>query len=290
MTSAASREQRIVARFVAAVSLLCGAFVQPLGAQADTSRIPSLFTYRDVVLAGGFAAATLLIRPLDEDYAHRLQDSSTQDSRRLHQLAQFVRTTTAPGSYIIGTSMYLAGRLTRNDRLATLGLRGSEALVLGEAVGGVLKGFVGRQRPVVAPRNSHSYQLLRGFTDGDNYQSFPSGHTVAAFAAAAAVTSETAQWWPNTRWLIGSVLYGGAALTGASRMYDNRHWASDVIVGAAIGTFAGLKVVRYHGSHPGSLVDRWFLRGSLVPADAGGYTLHWAVAPGAELAAPPRSR
>lgn len=275
-------------RSVVLVALLFGALARPLHAQADTT-LP-LFTYRDAVLAGGFAAATLLIRPLDDEYALRLQDSSTQSSRRLHQLSQFVRTTTAPGSYIIGTSMYVAGRLSGNHRLASLGLHGTEALVVGEAVGGVLKGFVGRQRPSVSPRNSHSYQLLRGFTNGDNYQSFPSGHTVAAFAAAAAVTSETAQWWPNTRWLIGSVLYTGAALTGASRMYDNRHWASDVITGAAIGTFAGLKVVRYHGTHPGSAVDRWFLRGSLVPAADGGYALRWTLAPGVELAAPPRTR
>jgi hypothetical protein len=41
-------------------------------------------------------------------------------------------------------------------------------------------------------------------------------------------------------------MYGGAALVGLSRMYNNRHWASDVITGAAIGTFAGTKVVRYH--------------------------------------------
>ena len=44
--------------------------------------------------------------------------------------------------------------------------------------------------------------------------------------------------------MIGPLLYTGAALTGVSRMYNNRHWTSDVLVGAGIGTFAGLKVVR----------------------------------------------
>ena len=62
-------------------------------------------------------------------------------------------------------------------------------------------------------------------------------------------------------------MYGGAALIGVSRMYDNRHWASDVIMGAAIGTFAGTKVVRYHRTHPDNRLDRWLLRASLSPSD-----------------------
>ena len=55
--------------------------------------------------------------------------------------------------------------------------------------------------------------------------------------------------------------------------------ASDVLVGAGIGTFAGLKVVRYHHSHPGNRLDRWMLAGSLVPAPDGGQTLRWSIVP-----------
>jgi hypothetical protein len=62
-------------------------------------------------------------------------------------------------------------------------------------------------------------------------------------------------------------------------MYNNRHWASDVLVGAGIGTFAGLKVVRYHGTHPGNRVDKWLLAGSLVPTADGGHALHFSLMP-----------
>jgi hypothetical protein len=62
-------------------------------------------------------------------------------------------------------------------------------------------------------------------------------------------------------------------------MYNNRHWASDVLVGAGIGTFAGLKVVRYHHSHAGNRLDRWMLAGSLVPAPDGGQTVRWSIIP-----------
>ena len=53
-------------------------------------------------------------------------------------------------------------------------------------------------------------------------------------------------------------------------MYNNKHWASDVMMGAAIGTFAGSKVVRYHHSHPKNRIDRWLLGATIVPNGAGG--------------------
>jgi membrane-associated phospholipid phosphatase len=82
--------------------------------------------------------------------------------------------------------------------------------------------------------------------------------------------------------VIGPVLYGGAVAVGASRMYENRHWASDVIMGAAIGTFAGTKVVRYHRTHPTNQLDRWLLRASVSPSDLS--HLSFMVIPGAVMA------
>jgi membrane-associated phospholipid phosphatase len=272
--------RKTVNRRTAIVLFAIALFPRPAHAQADTVGPPiPLFTYRDAVLAGGVVVATLLARPFDEHYAERLQDSSTQANRKLQKLSSFVTHTVAPGSYLIGGSMYVAGRLSKHQRLADLGWHGTEALVVGEVVAVALKGIVGRQRPHVQPRDPNGFRLFRGFGRDDRYRSFPSGHSTAAFAAAAAVSSETSRWWPGTRWVIGPMLYGGAALAGVSRMYNNRHWASDVLIGAGIGTFAGLKVVRYHHSHPGNRLDRWMLAGSLVPAPDGGQTVRWSIIP-----------
>jgi membrane-associated phospholipid phosphatase len=227
-----------------------------------------LFTWRDGVLAGGFILGTLAIRPLDKQAAAALQQPTRQQNRFFHTSAHIVRTIAQPGSVIIGVGMYTTGRLANNDHVAALGLHGTEALFVGNGVATVLKDFFGRARPFVdSVPNPDNWQLFRGFRHGGGYQSFPSGHAVAAFAAAAAVTSETSLWWPKATWAVAPAMYGGAALVGLSRMYDNRHWASDVIMGAAIGTFAGIKIVRYHHEDPGNRIDKWLLNASFSPSD-----------------------
>jgi membrane-associated phospholipid phosphatase len=243
--------------------LAIAASAAPIGAQVDTTGPHRpLFTWRDGVLGAAFVVGTVAARPIDASAAAALQDPRNQKSRFLKNVAITVRTIADPGSYVIGVSMYAIGRVTKEDHLAQLGLHGTEALAIGEGTAIALKGFFGRARPLVDVKNPNDYQLLRGFGKDDRFRSFPSGHTVAGFAAAAAVTAETSRWWPSSVWYVGPVMYGGAALVGLSRMYDNRHWASDVITGAAIGTFAGTKVVRFHRSHPGAGLDRWLLSGS----------------------------
>ena len=65
-------------------------------------------------------------------------------------------------------------------------------------------------------------------------------------------------------------MYGGATLVGASRIYNNAHWASDVALGAAIGTFTGLKVVRYSHQHPDNPIDRLLLGFQATPSRVSG--------------------
>jgi membrane-associated phospholipid phosphatase len=246
--------------------------VPRLAAQSDTITPPRpLFTYRDAILGWAFFGVTVGIAPIDKHYAQQLQAHSRQSSSKLQKTATVFRVVALPGSAIIGTSLYLAGRLTRSHRTADLGLHGTEALLVGEGLASGMKGIFGRQRPYVDTThfNPYNWHFLGGFVSDDGHRSFPSGHAVAAFSAAAAVTAETSRWWPQARWVIGPVMYGGAGMVGLSRMYNNAHWASDVIMGAAIGTFAGNKVVRYHHSHPGNKLDQWLVNFSITPTATG---------------------
>jgi membrane-associated phospholipid phosphatase len=67
--------------------------------------------------------------------------------------------------------------------------------------------------------------------DESDRSSFPSGHTATAFAAAEFLRKE---YWKVSPWY-GIAGYAAAATTGYLRMYNNKHWLSDVVAGAGIG-------------------------------------------------------
>lgn len=79
----------------------------------------------------------------------------------------------------------------------------------------------------------YSAKVMR--PDGSSRNSFPSGHTATAFMAATMLHKEYGQ----TRSLWFSVGgYAAATATGVLRMVNNRHWLSDVLMGAGLGIFS----------------------------------------------------
>ncbi len=259
-------------RTAAAITILAApslAAQSPPAQSSDTAKGAPLFTGRDAIRAVGFAGLTVAMFPLDRSIARRLTDERSRANRFLNGASKGVEYIADPGSIVIGTSLYLFGRFTEHPGVEDLGWHGTEAVLLGSATAWVLKGLAGRARPyVTGDTTAHDFKFGGGFTDG-NRQSFPSGHTTAAFAAASAVVSEAERGWPGHFWLVAPAMYGGATLVGISRMYHDKHWASDVALGAAIGTFSGLKVVRYAHAHPQNFLDRAILRVEAGPTGSG---------------------
>jgi PAP2 superfamily len=94
--------------------------------------------------------------------------------------------------------------------------------------------------------------LLR--PDGSSYTSFPSGHTTEAFASAEFLRQEYKDVSP---WY-GVAGYATAAATGYLRMYNNKHWLSDVIAGAGFG-IASTKIAYW--IYP--KIKKWLFRDKL---------------------------
>ncbi|MDB4913312.1 MAG: phosphoesterase PA-phosphatase related protein [Gemmatimonadetes bacterium] len=240
---------------------------------AQPGKHQALFTGTDGMLAVGFGFLTVAMFPADRHIAQSLQDPEVQANRFLSNTGHGLEMIATPGAFVIGGALYSIGRFGGHKDLEDLGWHGTESVLLASGVTTILKGVLGRARPYVAgDSNAHDFKFFRGFADADR-QSFPSGHTTAAFAAASSVTAELRRVWPKSTWFAAPALYGGATLVGLSRMYHNNHWASDVVLGAAIGTFSGLKVVRYSHAHPDNLLDRWIMGVSVIPDASGGGSL-----------------
>ena len=300
--------RRLLAAALCAPLLPGGPLARPLGAQpADTGTVSTapLFTEADAWIAAAYTVSAIAAWPLDKAVARRMQDSTLQAIRIAKRTSKVFRWIGAPGSLYIGTTMYAAGRLAGRGpnarRIADLGLHGTEAVFLASTLTGGIKALAGRARPYNDVNNPRDFGFGRGWND-EKFRSFPSGHSTMAYAAASAVVAETRYWKKSSTLYVAPIMYGGAGLIALSRMYDNYHWASDVTVGAAIGTFAGLKIVRYHHSHPGNRIDdvllpgpktaraasarraaraepKWMLTGSLVPGANGGHRIAWGLAP-----------
>jgi membrane-associated phospholipid phosphatase len=252
-----------------ALVILCLAASVARGQTADTLYTKrDLFTAGDAVLGASFIAATAAAAPADRWFTRELQDDARQANKALNRGAAVFRIVGHPGGMIAGTTMYLAGLAGNDRRLEDLGLHSVESIMLGYVITGTIKIVAGRARPFESRENARNFKPFRGLRD-DGYRSFPSGHATAAFAFASLVSSETSHWWPETRWMIGPVMYGAATLTGVSRIYNNQHWASDVLVGAAVGTLTGIKVFRYQHSHPDNWLDKKLLRAGISVSNNG---------------------
>jgi membrane-associated phospholipid phosphatase len=237
----------------------------------------TLFTWRDAALASGFVGLTIALFPADRALAHRLQDSTVQESRFFKRASVGIQYFADPGAIVIGTSLYALGRARKWRSVSDLGLHGTEAVVLSGSVTALIKDIAGRARPnFSADTSPGDFAFGRGLKGG-GYQSFPSGHTTVAFAAAAVVTSEAQRWNQRSAWFVGPAMYGGATLVGLSRMYNNAHWASDVVLGAAIGTFSGIKVVRYSHGHSNNWIDRALLGMSVSPQPGPRLGVGWSL-------------
>lgn len=132
--------------------------------------------------------------------------------------------------------VYGGGLLAGSEKWQENGKMLGEAVLLADAATLVLKGSIGRGRPYVnGDRGS-----FKPFQFDSDYDSMPSMHTASSFAAASVMAGATESPWAKAAY------YSAATLVGLSRMFDDQHWASDVLLGAAIGELCGRIVARHH--------------------------------------------
>lgn len=142
------------------------------------------------------------------------------------------------------------GLISKNDKIKTTTLLATQAYLTGGAVESVIKLLSGRTRPSAFGTYAESEpnffgpfsKRAKNINGSKEYSSFPSGHTTVAFAAATVFAKE----YSNTI-VVPIIAYSSATLIGLSRLTENKHWASDILVGAALGYLTGKQIVNnYH--------------------------------------------
>lgn len=207
---------------------LGGAFAGNLGRDAvDTVATPLHWGKEDLTIAALVMGGGALLMCFDKDihaWSERQRTPSSEDAAiALSDLGNGV---TAFG--LMG-AMYITGELFASRRLRKTTLLCFEsALISGVLVLG-LKGITGRSRPN-ADEGRGTFKPFSGGT------SFPSGHSQTAFSLASVLAEQ------SDSIVVDSLCYGTAALIAASRVHKGSHWASDVLIGSAIGYVVGKKI------------------------------------------------
>jgi len=213
--------------------------VAPAGALAQVEvgppeSPPSVLSGRTAAVAGFVLAATLLA---DQSLRGQVQEFRGRTSNAVARVGNGF----GEPRYVlpvIGAAL-LVGQLTGRRSVTRVALRAGGAVAIAGGVTTAVKFVIGRSRPQ-GDGDADLYRPLSG------WNSFPSGHTAVAFAVATAIADETRDSWSD------AALYGAATLTALARLNDDRHWTSDVFVGALVGHLSA----RWLSRRPGGLSIR----------------------------------
>jgi membrane-associated phospholipid phosphatase len=134
-----------------------------------------------------------------------------------------------PPMFALGALMLAGGAVARQPRATEAGLRLLASVGLATAIKSAVKQVVARTRPYVLANEGRYEAKLLGPVEKD-WNSFPSGHTADAVAAARAV----ARVFPQAR----APLYGAAAMVAAIQIPRCAHYPSDIAAGALVGLAA----------------------------------------------------
>lgn len=194
----------------------------------------ALTAKENLLLLGTTAAMALTVRPFDAGISEDVKDDNFNELE--------LRLPTILGhSYIIlgGSAVaYSAGRLMHQPRLANTGLIMFEAVITTQAITFIGKKAFNRMRP-----------------DSSNQLSFPSGHASGMFAAASVLDKRYG-------WKVGIPSYLVAGYVGISRIKVQKHFPTDIIVGAALGTIIGRSFAQTIGKDASVRMQPMFFPGT----------------------------
>lgn len=204
---------------------------------------PPHFRVKDLKWIAPFAAMTGGFIASDSWISKQIPLGTVDRSKTFSTYATYSLIGAAGGSFLLG-------HIKGDDRMSEAGLLSGEAAMNSAAITYLLKAAVQRPRP---------YQDNGSGTFFQHGSSFPSEHAAVAWSVASVLAHE----YPGT--LTKILAYGLATGVSVTRVTGQQHFASDVVIGSALGWYFGRQVYRAH--HDTELGGApW---GDVLPEDAG---------------------
>jgi membrane-associated phospholipid phosphatase len=190
---------------------------------------PSIINKNDkILISASILTSVLLIPSLDKKISDYMRETNLHKNAIINAVMKGGNIW-GVGSVCVSILMYI---ILKNKEI---GLNALKATLIGTTVARCLSVLIGRTRPFASPDNASNFNLLKGLKY--SLASLPSGHATVAFAFAAAVDKST----PNSL-MKTALLYIMASITAISRVYHDKHWVSDVVMGGTLGYLIGSKI------------------------------------------------
>lgn len=191
---------------------------------------PAHWKGSDFLKLSAVVGAGLVLGLADEGIRDRVLERRTPGSTEFFHVVTRIGDGAYLGGFLVG--LFAVGQCSGNDGLSKTAWLGIESYLVSSVFSAALKSVVGRARPR-AGEGSHSF---RPFSARSSWTSFPSGHAASIWSVATVIADRTDNGF------VDAACYGVAALASLSRIHEDKHWASDVLVGSAIGYFTAKKV------------------------------------------------
>jgi hypothetical protein len=177
------------------------------------------------------SGVTVLIYTQDDKIRDFAQRNTTDE---LDQASKYFFEPLGSGIITIplAVGFYAYGAIAKKQRATRVGLTSIKAMAITAVFTYAIKYATQRHRPY--DDDPPNPRIWEGPFGSYSSTSFPSGHSSVIWAMATVFASE----YRDKIW-VPIVSYTLASLASASRVYDNEHWASDVVFGAALGFFIG---------------------------------------------------
>ena len=208
----------------------CGIINPVTGAISDIGSIvtsPARLDRTDIYPVAGIVGAGLVLYSLDGQIRHLASKNRTKGLTDISKQAEQL----GNGGYdlAIAGAGALAGCAFSDQKLTNTSILAAESFLAANAVGTAAKFVAGRSRPYTGDGK----QMYHFFNFKTPRTSFPSGHTVSAFSVASVYA------YSYDSFAVKAAAYGLASMVALQRVYADKHWASDVFFGAALGTATG---------------------------------------------------